>query len=173
MLLLSTLVILLITSSCQDQRKAKNYNDKTLADDEAINFIKKGIEGGLTEIKASGLAKTQSTNPRLVNFANMIIAEHTQVNAELKKIETDKMISDRDSISMEHQTMISDLSSKTGLAFDKTYIEMMIVNQEKAIEVFKTVSNNTSGTIQKLAAKTLPALQMHLDSAKAISTSLK
>ena len=87
-LLLSALVILLVTSSCQDQRKGKNWNDKTLADDAAINFIKNGIEGGLTEIKAAGLAKTQSTNPRVVNFANMIIADHTQVNAELKKIES-------------------------------------------------------------------------------------
>ncbi len=174
MLFYSAVIMLLFAvCSCQDQRKAKNYNNKTLADDEAINFVKKGIESSLTEANASSLAKAHSSNPRIISFANMMIADHTQLGKELKQIELDKMINDRDSISMEHQVMISGLATRSGPAFDKAYIEMMIAGHEKAIELFRTVGNNTSGSIQKLSAKTLPALQMHLDSAKAINASLK
>ena len=83
------------------------------------------------------------------------------------------MIDDRDSIATEHQTMIGDLTAKSGTEFDKAYMEMMIIDHEKAIELFNGVSNNTSGTIQAFAAKTLTTLHKHLDSAKKISENLK
>ena len=165
--------IIVYTVSCQDQRKAKNYNDKTQADLGAINFIRGGIEGGLTEIKAAKIAKEQSSNPRIIQFADMMIADHIRLATELKKIERDKMIDDRDSINAEHQKMLSDLSEKTGDEFDKAYIQMMIADHESAIGLFTDAGHNTSNTIQKAAEKALPKLRMHLDSAKAINSSLK
>ena len=174
-LLFSVLSILILfgMSSCQDQRRAKNYNDKTLADDAAIHFIKNGIEGSLVEIKAANIAKSRSSNPQIINFANMMITHHTETVNELKKIQADKLVSSRDSINTEHENALAMLSSKSGVEFDKMYIEMMIMDHEKAIELFKGVGNNTSGTIQTFAAKTLPSLQTHLDEAKKISESLK
>ena len=173
--LLLTLVVLLIMSSCdRDQRKAKNWNDKTLADLDAIKFIRGGITGGLMEIKAANLAKTRSSNPRVINFANMMIADHTQIGNELKKMESDKMLDkDKNLISDEHQSMLSELAAKSGSAFDKAYMGMMVSDHQEDIELFNSATHNTSATIQKLAEKTLPTLQMHLDSAKAINASLK
>lgn len=170
---LATILLICSAYSCQDPRKAKNYNYQTSADDEGINFIKKGIEGGLVEVKLASLAKMRSSNPRVINFANMMIADHTKIGKELKEIESDKLIYERDSISIEKQEMINELTSKTGPEFDKAYIGMMVSDHMEDIELFKSVSNNTSATIQKMAEKTLPTLQMHLDSAKAINAGLK
>lgn len=167
------IMILFTTPSCQDQHRAKNYNDKTLADDAAIHFIKNGIEGSLVEIKAAGIAKEISSNPGIIRFANMMIADHAQVVKELKKIQADKLVDSRDSINAEHENSLANLSSKSGAEFDKAYIEMMLIDHEKAIELFKGIDNNTSGIIQNFAEKTLPTLQMHLDSAKAIRASIK
>lgn len=165
--------LLFTASSCQDNRHAKNYNDKTLADDRGISFIKNGLEGGLTEIKASELAKTKSTNPQIISFADMMITDHTQAGEELKKIEAAKMVDAHDTVSMEHQKMIASLASKTGAAFDKAYIEMMVTDHEKAVQLFTEATGNTSNLIQDFSRKILPTIQMHLDSAKAISASLK
>jgi putative membrane protein len=167
------ILILFIATSCQDQHRAKNYNDKTLADDAAIHFIKNGIEGSLVEIKAANIAKNKSSNPNVINFANMMITDHTETVNELKKIQADKLVDSRDSINEEHQSALNGLSSKQGVEFDKAYIEMMIMDHEKAIELFKGIGNNTSGVIQKFAEKTLPSLQTHLDEAEKISESLK
>lgn len=170
----SALVLIVTVSSCHnDQRRAKNYNDKTLADDDAIHFITNGLEGSLTEIKAAGIAKNRSTNPDIISFANMMITDHTQVVNELKKIQADKLVNNRDNSSSEDDDSLTVLSAKTGVEFDKAYIEMMITDHEKAIELFNGVSNHTSGTIQSFAAKTLPSLQTHLDEAKKIRASLK
>lgn len=171
--LICLLLVLGVLISCQDQRKAKNWNDKTLADDEAINFIKKGIEGGLIEVKLASLAKTRSSNPRVINFANMMIADHTKIGKELKQIQLDKLIDEKDTISTEKQTMIDELAAKSSSAFDKAYMGMMVNDHKEDIELFKSVGSNTSATMQKMAEKTLPTLQMHLDSAMAINASLK
>ena len=168
-----SILLVLVAPSCQDQRRAKNYNDKTLADDSAIHFIKNGIESSLVEIKASGIAKSRSSNQNVINFANMMITHHTETVNELKKIQADKMVSSRDSINTKHENALNMLSSKSGSEFDKAYIEMMITDHEKAIELFKGVNNHTSGTIQNFAAKTLPSLQTHLDEAVKLKASLK
>jgi putative membrane protein len=171
--LLSGIIVACIVQSCQDSRHAKNYNDKTLTDDGGLAFIKNGLEGGLTEIKASSLAKTNSTNQRVINFARMMIADHTLAGDELKKIEAAKMVDAHDTINMEHQKMIASLSSKSGVNFDKAYMEMMIADHEKAVALFTDATGNTSNLIQNFSRKTLPVIQMHLDSAKAIEASLK
>ena len=105
-------------------------------DDGGLYFIKNGLEGGLTEIKASKLAKTNSNQSakRIISFADMMISDHTQAGAELRKIEAAKMVDAHDTISMEHQQKITALSSQTGAAFDKAYIEMMIADHEKAVQ---------------------------------------
>lgn len=167
------IIIVFAVSSCNDQRRAKNYNDKTLADLEAINFVNKGIGGSLTEIKAAQIAKSRSSNPRIIAFADMMITDHTSVANQLKKIQTDKLITDRNGITPEHEKMLAELSAKSGVEFDKAYMKMMVEDHEKDIELFESVAHNTSATIQDFAEKTLPTLHKHLDSAKEINSYLK
>jgi putative membrane protein len=171
--LLLGIAVIFAAQSCMDNRHAKNYNDKTMTDDGGLSFIKNGIEGGLTEIKASGLAKTNSTNPKVISFANMMITDHTGADNELKKIEAEKMVDAHDTISMEHQKKITDLALKTGASFDKAYMTMMVADHEKAVSLFHEAAGNTSNLIHDFSHKMLPVIQMHLDSAKAILASLK
>jgi putative membrane protein len=165
-------IILLSAQSCAE-RQAKNYNNETNADQEGLAFVKNGIEGGLTEIKASGLAITNSSNPRVLSLAKMMINDHTQAGNELKKIETDQAIMEKDAISTEHEEKIHDLSSLTGPAFDKAYVQMMVDDHEKAVELFAGATRNNAPEIKNFASKTLPTIQMHLDSSKAVLVSLK
>ena len=165
-------ITLLSVQACQNEH-GKNYNDATRVDQDGLTFIKDGIEGGLTEIKASGLAITNSSNQRVINLAKMMIDDHTKAGAALKKIEFSKAIEGKDTISGKHEQMISDLSKKTGAAFDKAYLHMMAADHEAAIKLFTMGSQNTSPVVSDFAAKTLPTIQMHLDSVNAISASLQ
>ena len=170
---LSALMLAFGLSSCMDSRHAKNYNDKTLADDEGVSFIKNGIEGGRTEIKASELAKKNSTNPRIISFADMMIADHTAATNELKKIQSAKLVDVSPALTVDHQAKIDSLAAKTGAGFDKAYMTMMVADHEDAEKLFAEATNNTSNMIQDFSRKILPKIQMHLDSAKAILAGLK
>jgi putative membrane protein len=178
--LLSGIAALLAAQSCQQNKHAKNYNqqemnysNKTSVDDQGLSLIKNGLEGGLTEIRASSLAKTHSSNPRIISFAGMMITDHTKVGNELKKIEADKQVQGKDVISDDHKHMIANLSSKSGVEFDRAYMQMMVNDHEQAVKLFSDAAENKSATIHDFAKKTLPVIQMHLDSARAINASLK
>ena len=163
--LLITLMVLLV-AACSEQQ-GKNYN-KLSVDQNGILFIKNGLESGMTEIKASGLAITNSNNQRVIALAKIIIDDHTAVNDSLKKLEIDKLIVERDTINVAHEQSIDSLSKKTGAAFDKAYLQMMVADHLQAVDLFSTDSKNSDIQIQKFALKTLPALRMHLDTAQNI-----
>jgi len=159
--------------SCMDNYKAKYLNEKTLTDVGGVSLIKNGLEGGMTEIKASQLAATNSQNADVKSFASMLIADHTQADSTLKWIEDDKMLTEKDTISGEHKEMIDSLAKKTGADFDKAYIAMMIEGHKEAVELFEGQVDNKNQTIQDFARKTLPTIEGHLDKAKEIEKSLK
>lgn len=167
------LAIALSVQSCMDNYKAKYLNEKTLVDDGGTTLIKNGLEGGLTEIKASSLAATHSQNQEVISFAKMMIADHADVDSTLRWLEDDKMITEKDTISGEHQELIDSLATKTGPAFDKAYMTMMVNDHKEAEELFAGQVDNKNETIQNFARKTLPTIQMHLDKAKELAGSLK
>ncbi len=167
------LAIAFSVQSCMDNYKAKYLDEKTLVDDGGITLIKNGFEGGLTEIKASQLAATNSQNADVKSFAEMMITDHSKANKTLDSLETDKMITEKDTISAEHQELIDSLSKKTGAEFDKAYIAMMVKDHEEAVELFSDQVDDKNQTIQDFARKTLPVIQMHLDDAKKLEAALK
>ena len=163
------LAMALSLQSCIDNWKAKYYNEKTLVDDGGIALIKNGLEGGMTEIAASQVAVKNSTNPQVVSFAKTIIADHTKADSTLKWMESDKLMTEKDTVSGEHQELIDSLSKKTGAEFDKAYLEMMIKDHEEAVDLFTDASDDKNQTIKTFAADNLPMLQMHLDKAKELA----
>lgn len=167
------LVFVFSVQSCMDNYKAKYLQEKTLADDLGISLIKNGIEGGMTEIAASNIAVKNSQNPQVISLAKMMIEDHTQANKTLDSIESDKLISEKDTISGEHKELLDSLQTKTGAAFDKAYIAMMIKDHGEAVELFEEASHDKNQTIQDFARQTLPTIEEHLDKAKEIQTSLK
>jgi putative membrane protein len=167
------LAIAFSVQSCMDNYKAKYIDEKTLVDDGGTTLIKNGYEGGLTEIKASQLAATNSQNADVKSFAQMMITDHSKANKTLDSLETDKMITEKDTISAEHQELIDSLAKKTGAEFDKAYIAMMVKDHEEAVELFADQVDDKNQTIQDFARKTLPVIQMHLDDAKKLEATLK
>jgi putative membrane protein len=169
--LLTGMIFLLFVQACGD-KKGKNYN-QALDDQDGIVFIKSGIEGGLTEIKASGLAITNSNNHQVIGLAKMVIDDHTKTGDDLKQLEIEKKISEKDTISSAHQQMINDLSKKSGKTFDKAYLQMMVNDHEQAVKLFTNATHNSDSKIRKIASIGLPAIKMHLDSANAICIAIK
>lgn len=163
----------IIIQSCGDNQKAKNYNDKTLVDGQGLDFIKKANDAGLTEVKASKVAERNSQNTRVINFAKMMVIDHTQVGNELAKLANNKLVDTPDTPSVAHQKMIDSISHLTGGQFDHAYMDMMVKGHEQAVQLFTETTENKNNAVQKFAEKILPTLKMHLDSAKAIYSSLK
>jgi putative membrane protein len=164
------LVTLLVVQACNN-KKAKNYNNISKTNEEGISFVKDALESGAAEIKVSQLALTNSQNAEVLAFAKMIIADHTDADAELKKISGSKAAND--TLTVAHEHLLSSLSKKTGHEFDKEYTQAMVNDHENAIKIFKAGETNTDKKLKDFAGKTLPKLQEHLKQANEICLGLK
>lgn len=170
---LSALAIILISGQACNNRKAKNFNQSTLVDDQGAKFITAANEAGVTEIKAASIAENNSKNLRVLNFAKMMVNDHVRAGQELKKIAVSKYVTLADTISKAHQEILGNLMKQTGPAFDKAYMQMMVIDHDKMIQLFNEVAENTDKNLVDFSNKTMPVLKTHLDSAKAITASLK
>jgi putative membrane protein len=166
------LAVAFSVQSC-DNWKAKYLNEKSLVDQPGVVFLNGAMEGGMTEIAASKLALTNSTNQDVVAFAKMMIDDHTKADSALKALEFDQMFTAKDSISGEHKVILDSLAAKKGAEFDKAYMAMMVKDHDGAVELFTDASTDKNIPIHYFAEKTLPTVKEHLEKAEELEKSLK
>jgi putative membrane protein len=142
-------------------------------DDKTHTFMNDAAEAGMAEVEIARLAKDRATNPRVKNFAEMMIKDHSDANNKLQTIARDKSVTLPSTLG-KHQDHLEDLSKKNGAEFDKAYMKMMVNGHEDVVKDFeKCAQNGTDPDVKTFAAQTLPTVRMHLDSAKAIHKALK
>jgi putative membrane protein len=168
---LSIVMVLFFVSSCKNNKHAKNYNE--MIDEGSVSFIQQGLEAGQTEIKASQLAAANSKNPHVLSFARSIIMDYDTTNDRLEKIAINNRVRGGDSVSARHQKAIANITSLSGNAFDKAYIQFMVTEHQNVVKLYNAATNDRLDAIQTFARRALPVLKMHLDSANLICATLK
>lgn len=136
------------------------------------SFIKDAAKDGMAEVEAGKLAVQKASDPALKTFAQKMVDDHTQANAELKALAQSKGVELPDDPSMMQRARLKALSSADGVAFDKRYADSMgVKDHEKAVKMFqKTASNAKDPDVKAFAAKTLPTLEEHLKMARDLHT---
>lgn len=159
-----------------------NYSDTTaksnpagaLSVDEATaKFMVKVADVNMTEVQLGQLAKDKASNPRVKDFGNMMVTDHTTAGNELGTLAASKNVTLPTSVSKDHQKKIDELTKKSGRDFDKAYMDMMEDGHESTIKDFNSNKDNKDAEVKSFVNKMLPTLQMHLDSAKAIKKAIK
>jgi len=167
------LASLVIIQSCDSNKRANNYNNKALVDDNGLEFLKNGAEASLTSVKASGLAISNSKNQRVIQFAKHMIDDHTLIDSSFKKLESDNFVNDTSGVNPVHMQMISDLEKRHASDFDKAYLQMVIDDNTQQVGLFTNATKNKNTNVADFAQKTVPIIKAHLDSARLISATLK
>src|SRR5690606_20803352 len=118
--------------------------------------------------------QTNASNQRVKNFGEMMVKDHGKANDELKQLASAKNIQLPSAPMEDHQKHIDDLKDKTGVEFDKDYMKMMVDDHEEDIKKFQDAATEVNDAdLKAFAAKNLPVLQAHLDSAKVINEVVK
>ena len=139
------------------------------------DFVMKATGGGMMEVELGNIAQQNAANQRVKDFGAMMVRDHSKANDELKTFASRRnLMLNTDSLMALHKSHIDALKNKTGAAFDKAYMSMMLNDHKKDVAEFEKASKMCKDQeCQGWAGKTLPTLQTHLDSAQAISKALK
>ena len=154
--------------STKDSSKISKTID-TLSKSDA-NWAVEVANAGMTEVELSKVAKDKAMSPRLKSFADMMVTDHTKAGDKLKQIAATKSVTLPANLSDDSQKKLDDLNKKTGKDFDKAYTDDMLDGHKKAVSKFEDGSKNLNDAdLKSFAMETLPTLQMHQDSIKAIA----
>lgn len=134
------------------------------------DFAVKAANGGQEEVALGQLAQSNAGSQRVKDFAAMMVKDHTEAGDKLKALAQRKNIALPASLGDKEQKMVTDLQQKKGQDFDKAYMSMMLDDHKKTINDFNKASTDCKDTdLKSFATNTLPVLQKHLDSVKAIT----
>lgn len=138
------------------------------------SFVKDAAMGGMMEVELGKLAGTQASSEDVKNFGQRMVTDHSKANDELKSIADKKGIALPGSVNKSQQKIIDKLSKKNGADFDRAYMKDMVKDHKMDVKAFEKQSKKgTDPDLKAFAAKTLPTLQDHLQSAQQINDQLK
>jgi putative membrane protein len=130
---------------------------------QAADFYRQALDGGRKEVAAATLASDNATDAGVKSFAGMLVADHTAMNQQVAAAagQADAAAPAPDA------SATADLQGKTGAAFDRAFVDMMVADHEKTIALFENAAQNASTDEAKsLAQGALPKLREHLQAAQ-------
>ena len=126
-------------------------------------FLKNASQGGTAETQLGELAKEKATNKGVKDLAAMIVNDHAKANEELKSLASKKGVELPADIEPGHKMAHSKLEKLSGAEFDKEFVQQMIKDHKKTIDLFEDASKDAKDAdVKAFADKTLPTLRGHL-----------
>jgi putative membrane protein len=138
------------------------------ADDSA--FLEKAIQTNLAEISVGQLAQQKGASQSVKDFGGMLIKDHTASNQDATALANAHGVNVPTGPAAKDKATYDKLSAMSGPKFDSAFAQAMVAGHKEAIALF-TDQAKTQDDVGAFAAKTLPTLQEHLQTAQQIAAS--
>jgi putative membrane protein len=136
-------------ASPMDQASASNQDPNGAGAMMDKAFVRKALEGGMTEVQLGQLAAQKSSNPDVKQFGQKMVDDHTKLGDQMKQVAEQMNIKPPDSLSSKDKANVAKLSALDGDAFDKAYIKDMVKDHKQDEKDFKQEAINTSNPALK------------------------
>lgn len=134
----------------------------------ATAFASRAAQTGMIEIALGGLALQKSSNTQVRQFAEKMIHDHGQANLELDSIVQREGLILPTRLDAKYDTIVSSFNTKSGVEFDKAYIQHMAKNHADEMGLFESAARLSDPEVSAYAQKTLTMLQEHRQLAESL-----
>lgn len=132
-------------------------------------FIANAAKGNRAEVTLGKMVASKTKDPSVRQFAQQMVKDHGAALNELTQLAQSKNITLPEGLPDDATALQSKLSSATGKALDKDYMDGMVDDHKKDVSEFQDASQNAKDPdVKQWATKTLPTLQAHLEKAQKI-----
>jgi putative membrane protein len=134
------------------------------------SFYKDAAEAGIAEVDAGNLAGEKATDPKLKEFAAMMVKDHSAANMKLQTLAASKNVKLPTSASVGQTASQAKLKMLSGETFDKSYIKGQVKAHKETVALLKKeIASGEDADAKAFAKATLPTVQSHLEAIAAIS----
>jgi len=106
-------------------------------------FIKDASEGSLAEINFAKLALAKSQDPNVRKFAEKMIHDHEMLIEQMKPFAAKYDVKPTGTPVMDH-AKYEELKMKSGISFDRAYVEAMVKDHNDDLKKFIDEENSTA-----------------------------
>jgi putative membrane protein len=139
------------TSFAQDTKSA----DKS--------FVKDATEGSQAEINYAKLALQKSKDPNVRKFAERMITDHTKLIEDMRPFTKKYDVTASGEPVMDH-AKYEELKMKSGIDFDRAYVEAMVKDHDADLKAFINEENTTADPeLKATVAKGEKVVREHLE----------
>jgi len=136
-----------------------------------IKFIVTVAEGSTNEVALSQLAAEHSSRDDVKKFAQMMIDDHTKLNAMLTDLAARKGVAISDAVMKGQKDHVDGLAAKNGADFDKAYIKLMVKTHQETLALFqKEAEKGKDPDVMSFASQNTPTISEHLEHAKMLAS---
>jgi putative membrane protein len=137
-------------------------------------YVEDAAGADMFEVKASQLALQRSQDPAIREFAQQMVAEHTDSANKLKmELEKAKVeVVPPKTLAPEKQAMLDRLMNVGIQDFNKMYMSMQIAGHEEALKVHSEFASSGADNFQKFAGTMTTHVKDHLRKAQRIDAAL-
>jgi putative membrane protein len=136
-------------------------------------FVCNAARGGIFEVRAGELARSQGLNPLVKQFGERMIRDHSQVDRQLQTLATNKGAGLPTGLSSDQQDKLNDLKQQAGKDFDKNYASTMVSDHQKDLKNFEDEAQNANDPALRAFCKTtVGVLAEHLAAAKQMQSAV-
>jgi putative membrane protein len=138
-------------------------------------FMMTAAMGGMAEVEMARLALQKSGSDAVKQYAQKMIDDHTAANNELMQVASTKGVTLPAQPDAKHMAMMAKMQKLSGTEFDMMYVKEAGVKAHQDMEklFMKESMSGKDMDAKAFAAKTLPAVRMHLQMARDMIASMK
>lgn len=122
----------------------------------------------MSEIEAARTAQSKSQNDQVKNFAQQMIDDHTKALGEVQQLAQAKGVTLPTELDRTHKAKTDRLARLSGEEFDRAYMSQAgVADHKKTHDKLAHVQSRAKDPdVKALAARTLPIVDQHLNSAQ-------
>jgi putative membrane protein len=139
----------------------------------AEEFAKKAGAAGAAEVEMGKLGVEKATDADVKAYAQKMVTDHSKANKELMAAAKAKSLEVPAEPDVTHKGMMEKFEhQKADTDFNHDYMQQMVRDHKKVIELFQRVANDSTADpdMRALAKKTLPTLEAHLADAQKLES---
>jgi putative membrane protein len=127
----------------------------------AAAYLSNAASIDLFEIRSANVALQRSSNPRIRDFANMMIAAHRGTSSQLSLAGRRLNLLPAAHLNGRHEAMMAELVASSD--FDAAYRRLQIQVHEEALALHRGFeSRGASPTLRPVAASAVPIIERHI-----------
>ena len=137
-------------------------------------FVEDAAQGNLAEVAMGQLAQQRASHALVKAFGQRIMQDHGKANDDLKRVASGKGMQLPATMGRMHQNNADRLAKLSGAEFDRAYMKHMLDDHKKDISEFEKASKSAKDAeVKDFAARTLPTLKSHLQTAQTTYDAVK